>query len=191
LAKPSQPRSHRRTVPAGNQAAVARHQIHQTPKRELHRIEVLVNIGVIEFDVVNDGNFGEVMHELRALVEIGRVVFVAFNDEVIAVGDAKTDAEVLHHATDHERWIESCLVDDPRGETRRGRLAVSTRDYQRAPAANEFILQNFWQRSIDETTIQRLFNLWISPGNGIADNNAIGSLTEVLRVVAAHYLDVD
>ena len=42
------------------------------------------------------------MHELRAFVEVGRVVFVAFDDEIIAVGDAKADAKILHNSADQK-----------------------------------------------------------------------------------------
>src|SRR5947207_11533861 len=72
----------RRTVPTDNQLSIAGDQIHQTTKRQLYRIEVLVNVRMIEFDIVDDGDLREVMHELRAFIEVSRVVLVAFDDEV-------------------------------------------------------------------------------------------------------------
>ena len=90
------------TVATGNQFSVGRHEIHETTKREFHGVEVFIDVRMIEFDVVDDSDFRQVVHELRAFVEIGRIVFVAFDDEVIAFGDVKTGAEVLHHAADHE-----------------------------------------------------------------------------------------
>src|SRR5207237_3502558 len=101
--------AHRRTVPTDNQLSIAGDEIHQTTKRQLYGIEVLVNVCMIEFDVVDDRDFRQVMHELRAFVEVSRVVLVAFDDEVIAVGDAKADAKILHYAAHKECWIETSL----------------------------------------------------------------------------------
>src|SRR5213080_3528186 len=105
LTKRSDDLAHGRTVPTDNQLSIAGDEVHQTTKRQLYRIEVLVDVRVIELDVVDDGGLRQVVHELRAFVEVGRVVLVAFDDEVIAVGDVKADAEVLHHAADEERRV--------------------------------------------------------------------------------------
>src|SRR5205823_10704812 len=121
------------------QLSIAGDEVHQTTKRQLYRIEVLVNVRMIEFDIVDDGDLREVMHELRAFIEVSRVVLVAFDDEVIAVGDAKADAEVLHYAAHKKRRIQSRLVDYPRGQTGRRRLSVRAGDDQRSPSSNELI----------------------------------------------------
>jgi len=41
---------------------------------------------------------------LRFFIEGGRVVFVTFADEIIAIGDTKADAEVLGDAADQKKW---------------------------------------------------------------------------------------
>ena len=46
--------------------------------------KVLKDIGVVKFQIVQDGGARTVMHELAALVEEGGVVFVGFNHKVIA-----------------------------------------------------------------------------------------------------------
>ena len=40
-----------------------------------------IDVGVIELDVVDDGDVGQVLQELRGLVEVGAVVLVALDDE--------------------------------------------------------------------------------------------------------------
>src|SRR5437899_1643729 len=80
LTKRSDDLAHGRTVPTDNQLSIAGGQIHQTTKRQLYRIEILVNVRVIEFDVIDDRDLRQVMHELRAFVEVSRVVLVAFDD---------------------------------------------------------------------------------------------------------------
>ena len=42
---------------------------------------------MVELDVVDDGDVGQILQELRGLVEEGAVVFVAFDDELAAAAD--------------------------------------------------------------------------------------------------------
>ena len=63
-------------------------------KRQPHRVEVRVDVGVVELDVVDHRDVGQVLQELRRLVEERAVVFVAFDDEVApaARGDSSSRA---------------------------------------------------------------------------------------------------
>src|SRR6267154_1548539 len=124
--------AHVSAVPTGNQSSVAWHQIHEATKGKLDGFEIQIDVSVIEFNVVDNGEFGQVMHELWPFVEIRCVVFVAFDDEVFAAGYAEADVKVLRHATDQESGIESTLVHHPRGDTRGRSLAVSAGHDQRA-----------------------------------------------------------
>src|SRR5690349_9289474 len=130
-----------RTVPTGDQLSVSRHEIHQTSKSQLHRIEIFVNIRMIEFDVVDDRDLRQVMHELRTLVEVCSVVLVAFDNEVVTVGHAKADAEIPYYATHQESRIQSCLIDYPCGQTRRRGFAVRSCYHERTSPANKLTFQ--------------------------------------------------
>ena len=46
-------------------------------------VEILEDIGMIELEVVEDDQFGEVVEEFGTLVEEGGVVFIAFEDDVL------------------------------------------------------------------------------------------------------------
>jgi hypothetical protein len=116
------------TVPTGDQPAVFRHEIHEPTKREFHRIEIAIDVGVIEFDVVNDRELGQVVHELRTFVEVSSVILVCFDDEIVTASDAKAMAEVLRDAADQKSGIQITLVHHPRGDARCRRLAVCARD---------------------------------------------------------------
>ena len=85
-----------------DQMPVCRNEIHQTRKFKFDRLEIAVNVGVVEFDIVDDGDFGQIVHKLRLFIKISRVVFVAFDNEKIAVGHAKRRAEILHDAADQK-----------------------------------------------------------------------------------------
>src|ERR1700682_6015954 len=94
--------AHLRTVPAGNQPPGAGYQVHQAAKSQFHGVQIVIYIRVIKFDIVNDGQLWQVVHELWSLIEVSRVVFVALDNKVITVGDMKAGAEILHDSAHHE-----------------------------------------------------------------------------------------
>ena len=62
--------------------SVLRNNVEQTPETQFDLIEIVEDVGVIELDVVYNHQFRQVVNELRALVEEGGVVFVAFNHKI-------------------------------------------------------------------------------------------------------------
>ena len=74
-----------RTIRSEQQQPVPRDQVHQPPEGEKHRIEIGVDVGVIELDVPDDGDIGEILEELGGLVEEGAVVLVTLDHEVAAL----------------------------------------------------------------------------------------------------------
>ena len=73
-----------RVVAVAEQQAVARNQPDEMRERFFDRVQIFKNVRVIEFEVVDDGDFRQVMDELAPLVEKRRVVFVALDDEPLA-----------------------------------------------------------------------------------------------------------
>src|ERR1035437_1090509 len=89
-----------RIVAVAEQQAVARNQADEMRKSFFDRVEIFKNVGVIEFEIVDDGDFGLVMDELAALVEERRVVFVALDDKPFAVREPRALTEIVRDATD-------------------------------------------------------------------------------------------
>ena len=85
---------------------------------------------MIEFEIVDDRDFGQVMHELAALVEKGRVVFVAFNDEPFAVSEARSLAQIIRDASNEIARIQAVVLENPGQERSRRRLAMRARHDQ-------------------------------------------------------------
>ncbi len=84
-------------------AARRRHGANQMVELALDCSEIVKDVGVIEFQVVQHGCARAVMHELAALVEKGRVVFIGL---------------------DHEQWRcrqGPCARNGPGGRTQAGR----------------------------------------------------------------------
>ena len=67
--------------------AVARDDVEQAAEGEFDLVERVVDVRVVELDVVDDDALGQVVEELRALVEEGGVVFVAFEHVEFGVGE--------------------------------------------------------------------------------------------------------
>jgi len=57
---------------------------------------------VIELDRSENHRIGEVVHEFRSLVEEGRVIFIAFQDEVLALAKIEARAKVFGNAADQK-----------------------------------------------------------------------------------------
>src|ERR1700730_13238241 len=97
----------------GDDASAARDEIHETLERSLNRIEVLINICVIEFDRRQDDGVRKIVQEFRTFIEECGVVFIAFQDEVFAVSKLETAAEIFCDSANQERRMSSRALKDP------------------------------------------------------------------------------
>ena len=50
-------------------------------KLRLYRSQIVEDIGVVKFEVINYQRFWLVVHELRALVEKGRIIFICLDNK--------------------------------------------------------------------------------------------------------------
>ena len=97
-------------------------------KGSLDFAEAPKNISVVKLEVVDDNGLGQVVDELAALVEKRGVVFVALNNEPVAVGETCALAKVVWDAADEEAGVEAVMIEQP-GEQRCGRcFSVGARD---------------------------------------------------------------
>src|SRR4051812_7447545 len=102
-----------RIITVGEQKTVARHEADEKFKLLFDRIQIFKNISVIELEIVDDRDFGQVMNELAALVEKRGVIFVAFDDEPFAVGEARALAEIVRNAPDEIARIQTVVFKNP------------------------------------------------------------------------------
>ncbi len=113
-----------RVVAVAEELAVARDEPDEVREGFLDRGEVVEDVGVIEFEVVDDRDLGQVVDELAALVEERGVVLVALDDEPFAVREACAGAEIVRNAADEIGRVQPVVLKDP-GEERGGGRAVS------------------------------------------------------------------
>ncbi len=112
----------------------------------LDGFKIGVDVGVVELDVGEDERVGKVVEKLWALVEEGRVVLVALNDEGARGAQLEAGAEVLRHAADEERRLERGILArgdlvDPGKHAGGGGFAVGSGDDERRAAVEEFFAQ--------------------------------------------------
>src|SRR5687767_13649524 len=108
---------------------------------------------MVELDVVYDSDLRQIRHEFRLLVEKGRVVFISFDDEMIAVRYAETLAEILHNAANEKCGIQAADLRNPRCDARRCCFSVGSGDHKRSPSADEFLPNGFRLRAVKHLTV--------------------------------------
>src|SRR5260370_29625103 len=119
------------------------------------------------------------MKKLRALVEEGGVVLVAFENEVLALPEMKARSKIFCDSADEERRVESGGMEDP-GEHGSGRgLAVSSGDGQHFFAAQEFVMQQLGQRAEIDALVEHVLQFYVAAGHGIADHDQIGARFQI------------
>src|SRR6185369_10809809 len=89
-----------RTIGPNEQQPLPRHEIHQPSKRQAHRVDIGVDVRVVEFDIVDNRDIWQVLEKLGGLVEECTVVLVALDDEVSPLTESITRAVVAEVADD-------------------------------------------------------------------------------------------
>src|SRR5437660_7776486 len=117
-------------------------------ERSFDRFEIIENIRMVEFEIVEDGNFREVMEELAALVEERSIVFVSFNNKPLGIGESGALPEIVRHAADEEAGIESIVFEYPGQQRSGGGLAMGAGDDNGALSPNEKFFEQLGQGTV-------------------------------------------
>ena len=103
-------------VHADEEQAAPRDQVHEPPERKPDRLQVRIDVGVVVLDVVDDGDVGQVLQELRGLVEERAVVLVPLDHEFPPAAHAIAAAEVVGDAADEHARIGAAVGQQPAGQ---------------------------------------------------------------------------
>jgi hypothetical protein len=87
---------------AHDEQPVARHRVHELRERRLVVRQIVVDVGVIELHARHQRGPRAIVQELRPLVEVRGVVFVALDHHVLAFAEAIVAPVVHGHAADQE-----------------------------------------------------------------------------------------
>src|SRR4029077_10982797 len=106
--------------------------------------------------------FGQIMDEFAALIEESSVVFVAFDNEPVAVRETRALAEIVWNAADEITGVQAVVLEYPGQERSGGGFAVGAADDEGAFAANEEFLKQLRQRAITQFVIEHILRLGIA-----------------------------
>ncbi len=142
----------RRRIASGSNRPLAPcvHQ-HRTVVRDLcrsctegsqHRLEIRVEIGVVELDGADEEKMGPVVKKLRPAVEEGGVVLVSFDDQVGTATEAEPSGVPTRKTADQIAGIGPGLLEDPSQHGRGGGLAVGACDNQAFETARQNVVRD-------------------------------------------------
>ena len=154
------------------------------------RVDVRVDIGVVELDVVDDQRARPVVHELGALVEERRVVLVGLDDEVLRAAEPRRDAEVARDAADQESGLQARVLENPREHARRRGLAVRSGHREHPFVAQHVLGEPLRPRRIGAAGVQQRFDDGFAARQRIADDDALDAGID-RRLVALDELDAE
>src|SRR6185436_13826794 len=103
----------------------ARNNPYQVTKLALDLCQIGEDVRMIELDVVQNCCSGPVVHELRALIEKSRVIFVPLDHKEARRSEARGDREIGGDAPDQKAGGPPRVLEDPSKHRGGGRLAVS------------------------------------------------------------------
>ena len=123
-------------------------------KLPLDGCQVVKDVSVVEFEVVQDSGARAVVHKLAALVKEGGVVFVGFNDEIGAATQPGRDTKVQRYATDQKAWLQARLLQHPGQHRGGGGFAVGARHGQHVLALQDVLRQPLRAAGVRRTRFQ-------------------------------------
>ena len=144
----------------------------------LDRVQIGEDVGVIIFQVIHDGRLRVVMHELAALVEEGRVVFIGFDDEEVRIGALAVDlaaetggnAKVHRYATDQEARRIARVFEYPGQHGRGGRLAMRAGHGQYPLVAQDVFADPLRAGHIRQAAVEDFFHQRVTARDDIANH---------------------
>ncbi|MPM72480.1 hypothetical protein SDC9_119456 [bioreactor metagenome] len=150
-------------------------------KLRLDRRQITENVGMIEFQVIQNSRPGAVMDEFRALVAESSVVFVGFDDEERGIAKAGRDAEIERYTADQEAGCHVGVFQYPRQHRTGRRLAVGAGDAE-YPAPLQYVLsQPLGAGDVGQPLVEYGFEQRVAARNGVADDEDVRLQSQLIR----------
>ena len=179
-------------VAVGDDRAVARDDADDMREGAQDVVEVAEDVGMVELAVIDGEHVRQVLDELAALVEEGRVVFVAFDDEGAArparMGRIR---QVARDAAHEPARLGAGGLEQHRGHAGRGRLAVGAGDDDVAAFVQQAGAEEFRQRDVRlGAGCKQPFHFGVAAGGDVPDHDQVRlQLGESFRGPAFEDLD--
>lgn len=164
--------------------AVFGNDAQQAFEGEFNFFHIGVDVCVVHLDVVDDDDLGQVVEEFGAFVEEGGVVFVALKYAVVGVCKVAAAAEVACDAADHEARVEAVVLHEPGEHGGGGGFAVGACDNVVLFAPEEELFHGLGEAHVAVVFLKHGFNLCIAAAHGVADDDEVCAVGDVVRFVA-------
>ena len=136
-------------------------------------VEGRVDVDVVVLHVVDRGRGGRVVPELGDLVEVGRVVLIAFDDEEPALAEAVVGVQLAQHTAEEEGGVAPCLVQRP-GAHRGGRaFAVRAGHDEPAVALKEEEPQRLGEAHHRQPSLTRRHGFGVVDAGDVPDHDQL------------------
>ena len=168
-----------------------RHGANEVMELALDRGQVIEDVGVVELEVVQQRRAWPVVNELAALVEERGVVFVGFDDEGLALAQARRHAEVQRHAADQKARLQPAALEDPREHRGRRRLAMRAGHGEHMAVLQHVLGEPLRAARVRDASIEDRLDQRVAAGDDVADDEQIGFQRELRRVVAFDQFDAE
>ena len=162
---------------------------YQVVKLALDLLEIVEDVRVVEFQVVEDDRTWPVVDELGAFVEEGGVVLVRLHHEEGGGTQASRNAEVQRHPADQESRVEPRVCEHPGEHARGGGLAMGAGHAQYPTPPQQVGLEPFGAGTVGQTLIQHVFDCRDAAAHSVADDHHVRCRVQVRGVVTLHQGD--
>src|SRR5260370_5570038 len=166
-------------VAPNDHAAAPGNQIDQPAKSQFISLKIRIDVGVIVFERSNDQVIGMIVKKFGSPVPKGRLILVAFKDELLPAAEPITLSEVLRHAPHQKIRALGRGLKNPGQHGRRSRFSMCSADNDGMPLGKKHFLQYFRHRTISNLAVQNFLELWIPARDYVADDHKIGRRLQV------------
>lgn len=136
----------------------------------LNCFQVIKDVCVVEFKVVEDQCLWVVVNKFGVFVEEGVVIFVGFNDEEWVVVQVCGDVEIVWNVVNYEFWFIVVGFKDSGCYVGSGGFVVGFGDGQYLVIVQYEVVQLLWVGYIGNIIFQYCFNVWVVVSYGVIDN---------------------
>ena len=164
--------------------AVAGDDLGQPAEAQLDFLQGMVNVRVVEFNVVDDHQFREVVQEFGAFVEKRRVVLVSLQHGKIGIRKTAAAAKIAGNAADHEAGVQPGILHQPCQHGCGGGFSVGACYHIVALAAQEVFLHRLREGKVTQAPLKHGFHFLIAAAHGIADDDDVRIRRDVGSLVA-------
>ncbi|CCK08537.1 hypothetical protein BN128_2572 [Cronobacter sakazakii 696] len=163
---------------------LSRHNAHQVVELFLNGFQIVKDIRVIEFEVVEHQRARRVVDKLGAFIKERAVIFVGFNHKERAVTKARGDVEIARHAADDKARLVAAGFQDPGSHARRRGFAVGAGHRHDPAVAQHEIVQPLRAGHIRNALLQHRLDARIAAGHGVTNHHQIRTRFELRGVIA-------